>query len=133
MLDINSKYKIYITRVDKDGKEIERFIHPKEYAYYGTASKVAWETYPYHDGYRHIIAQRDPWVEYTRDVQCDICGTIHTVEESYNGYTHESDVYLTDDNICNERGRRGYHKSYKHLCPNCITKIREFISSMEVN
>lgn len=135
MLNINSKWKIYITRVDKDGNEIEseRAVHNKEYAYYGTASRVAHETYPWRDGYRTVVAVRDPWQEYTREVRCDICGTKHVVEESYTGYAHESHVYLFDVNIHNERGHRHYNKGYNHLCPNCITKIREFISSMEVD
>lgn len=124
-------WNIYFYKTDKNGNEIEgeRGVHPKSYKCYGVAYKVALKTYPYRDGYRHIIAQRDPWQEYFRDVRCDICGTVHTVEESYNGYTHESDVYLKDENICN---KRIYHKSYNHLCPDCITKILEFISSVEV-
>ena len=130
MLDMNSKYKIYFTKVDKDRNEIEseRGVDPKKYAYPGAACNKAHEKYPWRDGYRVIIAQRDPWQKYTRDIQCDICGTIHTVEESYQGFTSESDVYIEDSSSEDK-----FWKGYKHLCPNCITKIREFISSMEVN
>lgn len=130
MLDMNSKYKIYVTRVDKDGNEIEseRAVDSKEYAYYGAAWNRARDKYPWRDGYRVIIAQRDPWQKYTRDVQCDICGTIHTVKEFYQGFTSESNVCIKDSS-----SEGNFWKSYNHLCPDCITKIREFISSMEVD
>lgn len=129
MLDMNSKYKIYVTRVDKDGNEIEseRVVDSKEYAYHVAAWNKARKKYPWRDGYRPIIAQRDPWQKYTRDIQCDICGTIHTVEESYQGFTRESDVYIEDTS---SEGK--FWRGYKHLCPNCIKKIREFITAMEV-
>lgn len=124
----NAKLKIFWKKIDKDGNEIERGVHPKEYKYYGSASKVARYKYPYNEGYRCNITYRDPWQKYTHEAQCDICGTIHTVEQSYSGYDYDSNVYLVEHYDSVER----YRKNYNNVCPDCIRKIREFISSMEV-
>lgn len=124
----NAKLKIFWKKIDNDGNEIERGVHPKEYKYHGSALKTARYKYPYREGYRYIITYRNPWEKYNHEVQCDICGTIHTIEQSYGGYDYDSNVYVVEQHDSEER----YHKIYGDLCPDCIRKIREFISSMKV-
>lgn len=126
MFNHTDKFKIYYIKKDVDGNEIERGIHPKEYVYHGKAYSVANALYPKHEGYTFIIAQRDPFVKYTRDLKCELCGVEYAVDEHYNGHHNESYICFRDANETDRRRRT----SYRELCPECIKKIREFLDSM---
>lgn len=130
-MDESLKWKIYFIKYDKDGNEIERGVDPREYVYYGTAQNSAYKTYPPEEGYKTVVAVRSPWEKYFTEVQCGICKCIHVIEETTYGIPKESDVMVCDRGDIDELGR-WYSKHYRFVCPECLAKIREFISCLEV-
>lgn len=141
----NQKYRVYYIEYDENENEINRGVDPKEYKHIGWAYTLASKKYPTflydEDGriaknangkairkHKTIIAWRDPWAEYYRDMTCDICGSGYSAIETHYGSERSDRIRL---DIGYKDGRRDIEKSFGGcMCPGCSVKISEYINGL---
>lgn len=124
-----AKYKVYYIEYDEDRNEIARGVDSKEYINYGNALNRARKLgYTDRNRYDYEVAWRDPWVEYSVNRKCEICGWGYRSPITHEGYGLDPRVHLCD---FDENGRARNKHNYRHVCPVCYGKITKFIDKLK--
>lgn len=127
----NKEYKIWFRQYDENGNLIgEGQTYNRTYKRYGNAVNAAINRYDGVPGIEWVICHRNPFVEYTRDLTCPLCGRVHTVKENANGAALTNSVFMHDwGDGPDEKGsyRNTDHIQLRDLCPECTAKIKNFI------
>lgn len=128
----NLPFKIWYKKFDDRGNEVASGVYHKEYKNYGSALNRARLEYGYDSlhqdgskatGFIARVCWRDPWVEYSREVECDICKKHYDCPENIDGILRPKTIY------CSDRMASRRHKEFM-LCPECYDKITNFINGL---
>lgn len=122
-------FKIYYIEYDENGQEIGRGVYPKEYKDLGWAYNIARKHYGDRNRFKYSVAQRDPWVEYSRKSVCPICGKTYDRPESVNG--NDRGMYISFRN----RGKIACtdpENATLLTCPECFEKVHNYVDSLIV-
>lgn len=123
-------YKIWYIEFDEDGKEIGRGVHGREYKNYGSAVNMARKRYYDHNRFKWRIAMRDPWVDYTKQHKCEICGWTYERPESVEGYDMGERIRVPALDADDYTTRR--HSDYYRCCPVCSRAVVNFINDIRL-
>jgi hypothetical protein len=121
------KWRIWFEQYDDSGNLIGSGVYHKGYVYWGTAMNMADKLYGDKPNFDYKVATRNPWVEYTCQVTCGVCGKEYTTEESCDGgYPLTNYIDMRDRSV----GLRAGHHNYKP-CPTCMALIKGFIENLK--
>ena len=112
---LNEKFKIWYIMYDDDGNEVSRGRYVNEYVYMSRAYTIARKQFGDHKKFRYIVSRRDPWAKYKAELECKVCGKMHLVEESPDGFAKGPHILLYN----NAPGTSSGEVAYGHICPEC--------------
>lgn len=120
-------YKIFYRQLDEKGNIIGEGVYHKEYKYWGAAFNVAKKRYGDSSKFDYEIATRYPWMDYSMEVYCGVCGRKHTVIQATAGWNYTARISISDHNT---PGARTYD-SWENVCPDCLKKVVDYIVSFK--
>ena len=127
------KYRIWYRVFDTDGNIIGEGVHVKEYVREGTARNVADKHYGNRPYIKYEVCKRNPWLEYTKDKVCDICGRLHTIQVSAHGVEQGDYVtlYSRSGVIPKDPERNCFHFYRRYtVCPICAVEIKKLVDNL---
>lgn len=129
---MEKEYRIWYRQYDENRNLIgEGQTFNRTYKRYGNAVNAARKRYDHVPGIEWIICRRNPFVEYTRNFTCPLCGRIHTVRETADGIALTNAVFVNDWGDGPDENRdyaTTDHIQLRDLCPECTAELKSFIN-----